>query len=313
MQNELATTDEKFDEDGNVQFHEDDIVLYHSRFCEPDKVAIEEKLLGLMGREAWENDTQKGVAILTQIGELSVNISADVMISDLCPIDRLTQRAGRLARFHKPEDNFIGELYVVLPIKSGEEADDEWYPAPYGRYTNKWEMTDVLRQSNEWLQEGEYSPCDFSKLVNQLYPTANAPTSKARENARKLENSFVNNWLIVQNAELESEDDEQTHEWKSRDIDYQQTVYVGVQIPTIIDDDTSFKNLRNRTDFRKWHLEHGVQIYGYQLSKDMNDGAVEKRTIQVGEDTESVYLVNENRYDVRYGLRLNRDFGGYDD
>ena len=294
-----------FDCDG---FKQDDIVLYHSRFCEPDKVAIEEKLLDLMGREAWENGTQKGVAILTQIGELSVNISADVMISDLCPIDRLTQRAGRLSRFHKPEDNFIGELHVVLPIKSGEEADDEWYPAPYGSFAGgQWKLTDVLRQSDEWLPDGEYSPRDFSDLVNRLYPTTNAPTAKARENARKLENSFVNNWLIVQNAELESEDDEQTHEWKSRDIDYQQTVYVGVEIPTIIDNDTPIKTLRNRFDFRKWHLEHGVQIYGYQLTKAINDSAIEKRTMNIGEEGETVYLVSENYYDICYGLRLNRE------
>ena len=76
-----------------------DVVLYHSRFTEPDKIAIEEKLRGMLGKEAWETGKQRGVAILTQIGELSVNISADYMLSELCPLDRLVQRVGRLARF----------------------------------------------------------------------------------------------------------------------------------------------------------------------------------------------------------------------
>lgn len=301
------------------KFDKEKIVLYHSRFCEPDKVAIEEKLLRLMGREAWEGKCACGVAILTQIGELSVNISADVMISDLCPIDRLTQRAGRLSRFHKPKENFIGELHVVLPIKSGEEPDDEWYPAPYGSFAGgRWKLTDVLRQSNEWLVEGGYSPRDFSDLVNRLYPTANAPTVAARNNARALENSFVNNWLIVQNAESDL-DDEGTHIWKSRDIDYQQTVYVGFENSTFIDNDTPAISFRNRTKFREWSLKHGVQIYGYQLTKARENGAVEESTIIIGgetdeeetrnkkQDSEKCWLVNANYYDIHYGLRLNRE------
>jgi CRISPR-associated endonuclease/helicase Cas3 len=76
----------------------DDVVLYHSRFIEPHKVEKENRLREMLGREAWKHGTQHGVAILTQIGEISVNISADFMISDLCPLDRLAQRVGRLSR-----------------------------------------------------------------------------------------------------------------------------------------------------------------------------------------------------------------------
>ena len=295
-------------------YDDKDVVLYHSRFCEPDKEAIEKKLLRLMGSEAWESDSAKGVAILTQIGELSVNISADNMISDLCPIDRLTQRAGRLARFHQPEENFMGDLYVVLPIRSGEEAEDEWYPAPYGRFAGgKWELTDVLRQSNEWLPDGEYAPRDFSELVSRLYPTAATPTARARENARKLENSFVNNWLIVQNAELESVDDEQTHDWKSRDIAPQQTVFVGYEVNNFIGGESSVEPIENRIDFRKWQLKHGVQIYAYQLEMAQRIGAIEKYPLMVGEDSEEVWLVGDDYYDLKYGLRLQREVENYDD
>ena len=299
------------------EFDEENIVLYHSRFCEPDKAAIEKKLEKLMGRKAWESDSAKGIAILTQIGELSVNISADNMISDLCPIDRLTQRAGRLSRFEKRGDgrkNVVGDLHVVLPIRNGEEVADEWYPAPYGRFAGgKWELTDVLRQSNQWLPEGEYSPRDFSELVSRLYPTSETPTARARENARKLENSFVNNWLIVQNAELESVDDEQTHDWKSRDIAPQQTVFVGVKVDNFLAGESSTELIKNRMDFRKWQLKHGVQIYAYQLEMAQRIGAIEKHQIIVGEDSEEVWLVNDDYYDLKYGLRLQREVENYDD
>ena len=98
-------------------------ILYHSRFIEPHKKEKEEELIKALGKDAWENGTAKGIAILTQIGEMSVNISADIMLSDLCPIDRLVQRAGRLSRFNK----IIGQLYVLIPMKEGST-----YPAPYG-------------------------------------------------------------------------------------------------------------------------------------------------------------------------------------
>jgi CRISPR-associated endonuclease/helicase Cas3 len=64
-------------------FTENNVILYHSRFTEPDKVNIEQKLTNMLGKESWFKEKQRGVAILTQIGELSVNISADLMISEI--------------------------------------------------------------------------------------------------------------------------------------------------------------------------------------------------------------------------------------
>jgi CRISPR-associated endonuclease/helicase Cas3 len=104
-------------------------ILYHSRFTEPNKMDKEKELIDALGKEAWENKQAKGIAILTQIGEMSINISADLMISELCPIDRLTQRAGRLCRFDKSK---IGELYVLIPQKN-----DLIFPAPYGEYDKR--------------------------------------------------------------------------------------------------------------------------------------------------------------------------------
>lgn len=91
----------------------ENVVLYHSRFTEPDKLIKEGILLKNLGREAWYNGIAKGVAILTQIGEMSINISAKLMLSEIAPIDRLIQRAGRLCRF----SNDVGELFVLIPQK----------------------------------------------------------------------------------------------------------------------------------------------------------------------------------------------------
>lgn len=104
-------------------------ILYHSRFTEPHKKDKEQELINALGKEAWENNCANGIAILTQIGEMSINISADIMISELCPIDRLIQRAGRLCRFNKTK---VGKLYLLVP-----QVNDLVYPAPYGEYDRK--------------------------------------------------------------------------------------------------------------------------------------------------------------------------------
>jgi CRISPR-associated endonuclease/helicase Cas3 len=129
-----------------------EVVLYHSRFTEPHKEAIERRLIAMLGADAWEKGQPTGVAILTQIGELSVNISADLMISDLCPTDRLAQRAGRLARFKTRRDGkqaVVGELYLVEPQKTDKQGTKNSYPAPYGHWLGKrWEATTVLQKSD---------------------------------------------------------------------------------------------------------------------------------------------------------------------
>jgi hypothetical protein len=42
-------------------------------------------------------------------------------------------------------------------------------------------------------------------------------------------------------------------------------------------------------------------------------GALEQITLYVGEDTEKVWLVNENFYDLKYGLNFNREEENNDD
>src|SRR5690606_18691842 len=140
-------------------------LLYHSRFTEPHKKDKEQTLLEALGKDAWKNGTASGIAILTQIGEMSINISADIMITELCPIDRLVQRAGRLCRFDKEK---TGELYVVIPQKEGKH-----YPAPYGKYIPKqgWEAFPSLLKTQEIIDCKKYSAGEFVVLVNEVYPS----------------------------------------------------------------------------------------------------------------------------------------------
>ncbi len=278
----------------------EDFVLYHSRFTEPDKARKEEQLISMLGKEAWENGFQRGVAVLTQIGELSVNISADLMISDFCPLDRLAQRAGRLARFGLQK----GELHVVTPIRADKTGGRSFYPAPYGEFRGKegWISSAQLEQSRAWLKAGDKSAQDWIDGVNVIYGELQTPSGRTKTNQDKLEKLLITNWMIVQAAEI-GEDDDGTKDWKSRDIPLQKKVYVSKTSNSILSDDDEFF-FRSWRGFREWETETAISVLSYEVALGVKNGALQKTTIFVGEDEEVIFLANKNAYSFERGLIL---------
>ncbi len=319
-------------EERNEPERRDDVVLYHSRFIEAHKVQKEEKLRVMLGPDAWKNGTARGVAILTQIGEMSVNISANVMISELCPLDRLTQRAGRLARFPDANGNWItGELHIVEPHRRNTETGETiFYPAPYGHFQlgSGWQMSRELEKSSELLQEeqveqetqrkrkgddAEYSAQKFIDLVNKLYPVTEDEASDARENRRALENCFIINWLILPAEEKKPEEgeDERTKDWKCRDIPPQVTVWANYQLSAVIDSDAGMQSFSSWFKFRQTQQRHGISIYAYEFKQALENGFLEEVTFVIGredkDDKETAYIVRSNYYNDRLGLYFTDD------
>lgn len=286
----------------------EDVILYHSRFTEEDKIGVEERLTERLGKDAWQTKTARGVAILTQIGEMSVNISADLMLSDVCPLDRLAQRAGRLARF----SDTIGELWVVEPHHEATEGQSTFYPAPYGTFDRKagWVESEALKRSRERLTEAAYSAQSWVDLVNEIYDAAPEADARAKRNARQLEDDFARNWLIVPAAEPDENDDETLH-WKSRDIASQKTIYVGVNTFDADSGDTQTPSFQNWRHFRDWEASHAVQVYVHEFKKvvpkDGGEGLLEKITAFIGDDEEILWCAPARCYTTQRGLRLTPD------
>lgn len=78
----------------------DNVVLLHGRLCAGDRAERTERCLELLGREgAKQRDrSQPLVVVATQLAEQSFDIDADLLVTDLAPIDLLLQRIGRLHR-----------------------------------------------------------------------------------------------------------------------------------------------------------------------------------------------------------------------
>ena len=93
-------------------FTDAEVVLLHSGFMQVDRSKKEEYLVNVLGKEARRGG--KKIVVGTQIFEQSMDIDLDVLITDLCPIDLLLQRIGRLHR-HDRHDRVGRPTAVATP------------------------------------------------------------------------------------------------------------------------------------------------------------------------------------------------------
>lgn len=143
------------------RFGEDSVDLLHSRFIDAARVAKEKQLTDMIGKDA--DRPARRIIVGTQVMEQSLDIDFDVLISDLCPMDLLIQRVGRLHRHDitRPEAHQVPVLYVMgqsaaLDFESGSSA-------VYGDY--------LLIRTQHFLPKTLRIPEDISPLVQQVYGT----------------------------------------------------------------------------------------------------------------------------------------------
>jgi CRISPR-associated endonuclease/helicase Cas3 len=139
----------------------DNVLLYHAQFIMPDRAKKEEELLTKIGKDS-KPDTRAGFVVIgTQVLEQSLDIDFDLLITDICPIDLLLQRIGRLHRHSgriRPDELKMPECYVVTdeydnPSTGSKNIYGEW----------------LLKKTLELLPENVLLPDDISPLVQQVY------------------------------------------------------------------------------------------------------------------------------------------------
>lgn len=266
------------------------VILYHSRFTEPDKLGKEQRLLNALGRKAWKDGMAKGIAILTQIGEISINISSEIMVSEMCPIDRLMQRAGRLCRF----DHIVGQMYIVVPYKEGN-----LYPAPYGVFLQKekaWVPFKAFMDTKYVLTTGKYSAENLVKLLNEVYSEEPQIGIKSRNNANMLKQMFTYNWLICP-KEKWMEDDTHANNWSSRDIAPQGLAFVCKP---------ACAYFCSYSEYMEFQLSKSISMPAYLLEKGRKLHKIEAFKITIGNNMSVVInVIREGFYSFDIGFDLS--------
>ena len=106
------------------QFSKDAALCYHSRFKLVDRRKRHKSVV-----KAFQTHTNSSVlAVTTQVCEMSLDLDADVLVTECAPISALIQRMGRCNRKGKIGDGRLGKVYVYqpqndLPYKT-EEIED---------------------------------------------------------------------------------------------------------------------------------------------------------------------------------------------
>jgi CRISPR-associated endonuclease/helicase Cas3 len=137
-------------------------LLLHSRFRRKDRREKETRLLGLdaNGNATREFNTadRACVVVSTQVIEVSLDISFDLMITECAPIDSLIQRFGRINR--KRTRQTIGTFKPVYVIAPPEDAGSA---RPYDLET--------LQQSFAVLEHGQVlHEADYQDKIDRVFP-----------------------------------------------------------------------------------------------------------------------------------------------
>ena len=149
---------------------DENLICYHSGFISKHRNEKEKIIRALFKKpkdrkEADINalecrdfyNTEPCILVSTQVSELSLDISADVMYSEIAPIDSIVQRGGRLHRKGESpnQDGYVHRMYIAPPYKNEKAC------LPYD--------LDILQRS--WEVFGQHytfqNACDW---VNVVYP-----------------------------------------------------------------------------------------------------------------------------------------------
>jgi len=118
------------------------------------------------------------IVVGTQIFEQSMDIDFDVLVAEICPIDLLIQRLGRLFRHdrERPESFKNAVCYVIGADNGNFERGSEWV---YGKY--------LLMRTLAALPDRAVLPADIPNLVADVYDDSVEMPDEIMEEKQKWE------------------------------------------------------------------------------------------------------------------------------
>lgn len=177
----------------------DHLEIFHARFTLGDRLDTEERVLTRFGRESGPAQRAGRLLIATQVAEQSLDIDLDLVVSDLAPIDRLIQRAGRLCRHVR--DHFGNRLYDaaakdqrgeacmwVLGPAWTETPEASWFKKVFPRSTGVYPHHGQLWLTAKGLLGGKISmPDDAREMLEGVFGDDDAIPAGLQGNANQAE------------------------------------------------------------------------------------------------------------------------------
>ena len=162
------------------------VILYHAQYIIPDRNQKEKYIADKVGKNSTAKDRKCVIVIGTQVLEQSLDIDFDLLVTDICPMDLLLQRIGRMHRHEKHDADRPCSLKnaqcIVLGTEEFEKASENIY--------QKW----TLLQTKRLLPEQITLPDDIEKLVNDAY-TDNISDIHSDETLLESFNDYQNRYI----------------------------------------------------------------------------------------------------------------------
>lgn len=148
-------------EELRIRFGEENVKLLHSRFLAPDRAEKERELLDEVGKPGTgKKRPALRIIVGTQVLEQSLDIDFDVMVTDLCPMDLLLQRIGRLHRHIRVRPLKLERAQCFIIGGDGENFESATEKI-YGKY--------LLMRTKALLPQQLTLPADIPALVQDVY------------------------------------------------------------------------------------------------------------------------------------------------
>ncbi|MCW5891116.1 MAG: CRISPR-associated helicase Cas3' [bacterium] len=156
------------------------VIVLHGRFYTDDRKRAEDRVAEIMGPDAPPCDA---IVVTTQVIEAGMDISCELLMTEVAPANAIVQRAGRCARYAPPRS--LGQVYVYNTLgKDGRRAlgpykglkgviEDTWQALP-----TRPTVLDVAGECT--LLEAGLGRSEMAKLETEVFGQLGARTRAER-------------------------------------------------------------------------------------------------------------------------------------
>lgn len=139
-----------------------EVFFFHAQFLMPDRAEKERTLLRRLGKRSTPVERDRLIVVGTQVMEQSLDIDFDFLVTELCPMDLLLQRIGRLHRRTDRTDRPLPlQTAQCAVLDTGDESFDAGSKAVYGEW--------LLWRTRQLLPQAVVLPQDIPRLVQGTY------------------------------------------------------------------------------------------------------------------------------------------------
>lgn len=145
-------------------FPKAEVIIMHAQFIMTDRAKREEQILKRVGKHSTPESRHGLIIVGTQVLEQSLDFDFDLMITELCPMDLLLQRTGRLHRHNRVRPQGL-ETACCFVLDETDDSFDSGSAAIYGEW--------LLMRTRALLPNKLTIPSDIPLLVQQTYDETN--------------------------------------------------------------------------------------------------------------------------------------------